>query len=1133
MQANNKIFLKAAVAVLAIAGLAKVIAAVSFVPDAQPVGYVGQPVASSADVSTGTAKLYSIDYSSTNWSGNLHSFPLSSSGTINTTDDWTGGAAAQIDAQSIADTRYIVTMKGNTGIPFLWAQLSSGAGGQKIALDPVSGTASASTSPILNYIRGSNTGEGTTYRTRASRLGDIIHSTPVYWDDGTNKTVFVGANDGMLHAINADNGSERFAYIPSVLMPKLSALTNTSYTHQYYVDGRLDVKNFAAPTSKTILVGALGSGGKGLYALNVTNAAATSEPDAATKVMWEITNTSINGTASSVYADLGYTYSAPTLLTLPDGTPAVVVGNGYNNTGSNGHAWLYLIKANTGELLHAFDTGSGSVASPNGLSSSSLWDTDGDGKLDAAYAGDIDGNLWKFSLVAPYTVTSLYTNTAGASQAITMAPSLKTFFDVAHPALTGVMVSFVTGRMLTAADVTDTSYHFAYGIWDGAPAANNILLEQTLTEANYTGPTSTIRVRTATDKRPDWTAGAGHHKGWKTQLPIGGERVVGDGAFSTGLVFQFFSTNPTISPTAIPPGENWWMQLNAMTGGDAGTTLFDLNGDGNFTSDDQVSGGLDPVGRNMGGGVRSQLIALSANGFDVYQSNYDRNSAPVPTTPPTTTVTSTTTGDRGISDGHFDFDVYCYTNCNDRVKPSPGSVSTGTNSTTSTNALRWSHMHEYDDIYDKTGVNLLAPSQDLHRLSRVQYGATAPTYVTTNVPNTPSLVTTKTYPSSGVTLVSSTNSGGKTASSLPTTTYNYVNGATTDATVFPNKTVSGSNVITTTKSTYVTTLTKVEAISTGPKVGSKYPYYLQTTVRTWSTVTTYVATSPNFSFKVLLSNQAYSPAVHLSLDGVSSSAYAYQATAGLTMASLPIYQLGTIKSLALEMPLDAFQSKDWGTGTTRAGLQPTTYDCVVANPKDGSLGERRNGAITVQIVDPAVTDSNVQLNVVGHPELGYRLKSGASMTNNLIAEYTIFWHHPNGKCMTDSGWTKTPPQDASSSATPGTIAIGSSDPFAGVFGIGDPTPTPTAGTITTSVTAADGTVTTTVVVTTVTPLGGSTVTTTITVTPPAGGSSGSSVGIVTGGAVCTGVGCTSSINPDGVTKKAAILGRITWREMQQ
>lgn len=1116
MQVNKKIFFKAIFLVLTIAGLAKVIAAVSFTPNSQPVGYVGQPVASSSDVSTGTAKMYSIDYSSKDWSGNLHSYPLSSAGTVGATDDWDGGAAKQIKAQSNANSRYIITMKGSVGIPFLWNQLSTGANSQQVALDPVSVATSATVSPILNYIRGDSSNEGSNagqYRPRASGLGDIIHSTPVYWNDGTNKTVFVGANDGMLHAINAVNGAERFAYIPSVLIPMLPALKNPSYTHQYFVDGRMDVKKF---TNQTILAGALGAGGKGLYALDVTNAAATSEVDAASKILWEITN------ATSGFANLGDTYGAPTLFTMPDGTPALVVGNGYNNTG-DGHAWLYLINAKTGALIHAFDTGSGSTGSPNGLSSPSLRDSDSDGKMDTAYAGDIDGNLWKFSLVAPYTVSSLYTNTAGAAHAITMAPALK-----AHT-LGGVMVMFVTGRMFTSDDVTDTSYHYAYGIWDGAPALNDTLLEQTLTEVNYTAVTPTIRVRTATSYVPDWTEGAGHHKGWKTKLPLGGERVVGDGAFVTGSVFQFFSTNPTISPNTVPPGENWWMQLNVMTGGDNGSTLFDLNGDKEFTSDDQV-GGHDPVGRFMGGGVRSQLIALSANGVDVYQSNYDKNSAPVAAEPTTTTTTSTTTGDRGVSGGHFDFDIYCYTNCSDTTGASSGKYYTGQNTETNTNGLYFTHVHEYDDIYDVTGVNMLAPSQSLHKLSRVKYAAT--TTGPTSVPDTPTLAASKSYPGSGVTVVSNTTATGKTAKNVPATTYNYVNGATSAVTGYPAVTSTSTTTTTTTKTTYTTTLTIVQAINIGVKNNQgRYPYDLNTTVRKWDTVVTTVVTSPIVNFKVLMANQANSPAVRFSLDGVEDSAYKYQASSGLAVATLPSYQLATIKSLLLEMPLTAFKSQDWGTGITRAGLHPTKADCVYNNPKLGPLGEWRNGALTVQIVDASVQDSDVQLNVSTKPEMGYRLKN-SSMKSKLIAEYTLFWHHPNNLCMADSGWTKMPGEDTSvSDAIAGVKAAGSSDPVGGIFGIDATagTSTGTPGTVTTTVTNADGSTTTTTVVTTVNASGGTTVTTTVT-TVPAPISSGSSVGVVTGGVVDSGGGGCFSC---GEVLKTPQLGRITWRELQQ
>ena len=312
--------------------LIAVFAADIFTPDMQPVGYVGQPAVSKFIVSTGNEKLYAGDYSSSDWSGNLHSYNLSSAGAISATDNWVGGAAAKINAQHFNTGRNIVTFGDSAGVPFNWT--SSGISAtQKTALDATTAADTTKTSsPILDYIRGDfskqqNQTPAGTYRTRTSKLGDIIHSTPVHWSDGAatpTKTVFVGANDGMLHAINADDGTERFAYIPSVLISQLPQLTTPGYSHKYYVDGRLDVSNFGGGT-QTILAGALGAGGKGLFALDVTNAAATSEADAASKILWEITNTgikskdtSVHNIASTAYANLGYTYGAPTLLTLPD-----------------------------------------------------------------------------------------------------------------------------------------------------------------------------------------------------------------------------------------------------------------------------------------------------------------------------------------------------------------------------------------------------------------------------------------------------------------------------------------------------------------------------------------------------------------------------------------------------------------------------------------------------------------------------------------------------------------------------------------------------------------------------------------------------------------------------------------------
>ncbi|MDB5934945.1 MAG: hypothetical protein JWQ01_2289 [Massilia sp.] len=1130
MQTKNKMFIGAgagAIAALAVASLVAAVVPDVFKPETQPVGYVGQPVISNSNVAAGTAKMYSIDYDARNWSGNLHSYPVTSDGAISTDDDWTGGAAAMIMAQSKAATRFIVTKKaGGGGVPFQWSQLTSGANSQQASLDAAT-AATASTSPVLEYIRGVATNEGTAagkYRPRANGMGDIIHSTPVYWDDGTNRTVFIGANDGMLHAVNAATGSERFAYIPSALIPKLATLASQTYTHQYFVDGRMDVKKFG---SKTILTGTLGGGGKSLFALNVTNAAATTEADAAAKVMWEITP------STSGFAELGDTYAAPTLFTLPDGTatgtPALVVGNGYNN-GGNGDAVLYLINADTGALINAFDTLSGSTARPNGLSSPSLWDTDGDGKKDTAYAGDLDGNLWKFSLVKPYTVSSvkkLFANpTPGDAHAISMAPGLSR-----HP-LGGTMVTFVTGRMLRTGDPADTATHYAYGIWDGAPAENTALLDQTLTETTYAGisPNPDIRVRMATAKVPNWTAGAANHRGWVTTLPTAGERLVGDGAFVTGSVFQFMTTNPTIRPTAVPPGENWWMQLNVLTGGETGSTNFDLDNDRDFTSLDQVNG-RDPVGRYMGGGVRSQLIAISADGVDVFQSNYDKNGAPP--AGPTTTTTTQTTGDRGVSGGHFDFDIYCYTNCGDGkgASKSDGYYYLGTNSEINTKDLDWTHVHEYDDIYDVTGVNMLAPSQGLFKLSRVLRSSTA-----TSV--------------AGASTSSASTTTGIIANNVPSpTTGKPTVGSTTNVSGYPQTVADAVNTTTTTKTQYTTTTVSTAAVNavkiTSGSNKNKWRYDMKTTTTTFNTVVTVVEVAPlSLKFKVLIANQAYSPAVTLTLADKASTydakAFAYQSD-GLSLATLATklkeYHLGSdadaITGLQVNMPLDAFKSKDWGTGIIRAGLHPTKADCVYNNPALGPLGEWRNGALTIQIVDSTVADTDLQFNVANHPELGYRLKAG-SMKAKLIAEYTVFWHHPNNMCMGNTGWVMNPPQDTSASdAVAGKKATASSDPGAGLLFNGTPnangdTNTYTPGTVVLPVvTNADGSKTTTTIVTTANATGGYTITTTVTTVPDP--TVGTDVGIVTGGAV----GTTGKIDTGGIDKNAANLGRITWRELQK
>src|SRR5450830_160625 len=361
------------------------LAATPFIPDwvntttyaTQPVGYVGSPIASGYNLTSGNQSLFTIDYSSLDWSGDLHSYTLSNSGVVSTTDNFGSGngADSMIDAQDFNTGRKIVTMNAastKVGVPFRWNN-TDGVNGlsntQKSTLDPLVALTS-SASPVLNYIRGDRSNEAVsggsgTYRSRNSVLGDIIHSTPRYWDDGVNQTVFVGANDGMLHAIDAATGSERFAYIPSMLIPKLPLLKAIPYAHKYFVDGQLAVRNFG---TQSILAGGLGAGGMGLFALDITTVP-TDEANAASKILWEITN------ASPGFANLGHTYGKPVLATLAGGTHALIVANGYNNgdatnnpgnTG-NGHSSLFIINPETGAKIAEIDAGTGSASSPNGL----------------------------------------------------------------------------------------------------------------------------------------------------------------------------------------------------------------------------------------------------------------------------------------------------------------------------------------------------------------------------------------------------------------------------------------------------------------------------------------------------------------------------------------------------------------------------------------------------------------------------------------------------------------------------------------------------------------------------------------------------------------------------------------------
>jgi hypothetical protein len=886
-----------------IAALLTAHAAPTFDPNLQPTGWVSRPAMSSFNVSSGNETVFRTGYDASYWSGSLEANDISAQGDTETGSVWQragklsdAGLTLELRIADASRPRFIVTRNDitNTGVGFAFGNLSPS---QQTSLQI--GTDTTTGAKVVNFVRGDRSNEkakGGTFRDRNRILGDIQHSTLLHHKHADGKTrLYVGANDGMLHVFDAANGEEVFAYVPSMVVPNLKKLTADPYVHTLFADGPLSIGGVRQTngTVSTLLVGGLGGGGRGLFALDLSDTAVADEAAAAAKIKWEVSN------SSSGFANLGYTYAMPRLARLNNGTAAVVVGNGYMST--TGKATLMLIDANTGALIRELDTNTGSTTSPNGLSSPTLVDTDFDGRVDYAYAGDLDGNLWRFNLTgsnaSAYSVSSIALDSSTPKKSITVAPVV-----YPHPS-GGRMVVVATGRMLLASDASDTSAHFVFGAWDGAPAANDKWLQQSLSELT----TSTgQKLRWVSANVPVWAAGAGNHRGWRLALPAGAERVVGESPMLNEDRYSFVSSNPTVPAPAIdkPPATGWLQEVSMLSGGGFSAAIFDINNDAIINASDNINGQV-IVGKYLGEGLWSQGVIIDKPALSSTIVNRGNDLALVTPTPPS--------NDRGVSGGHFDVDIYHWAGG-------------------STYANR-KHQHEYDDLYDVTGVNFLAPSQTEQRFSN----------------------------------------------------------AITNASV---------------------------------------------------------------EFKVLAINQFLNPASKISIGGnahVSIRDYPQpdkrisdMTSATDVLNALPNFNRNKVATFEWKLPLDAFKSKNWwgDGGDIRAGLMPTQTGCVNkissgttgATTTPGLNGERFNGSMTFQVIKATTPATALELNYpAGGPKYGWRVKA-AEFKNYVLMEYTLFWHHPNGKCYNQSGWVKNPPEDLSPPSTKtATPASGADDPKDGAF----------------------------------------------------------------------------------------------------
>jgi len=309
---------------------------------------------------------------------------------------------------------------------------------------------------------------------------------------------------------------------------------------------------------------------------------------------------------------------------MQNGKWAVIFGNGYNNyisstilpevdTGptvsTTGQAALYILFIEDGigsngvwspSSFVKIPVPGGSVSQPNGLASPAVADVDGDGKADYIFAGDLNGEMWRFDVTSP--TTGNWTNTAnfrsiftardagGTRQPITSRPAVGF-----HPAsLSGLMVYFGTGKYIETSDasIVGATPQTFYGIWDqhqsvspvSAPTRSN-LLRQTFLGTAFSG-----EARSTSDNPISWRDGVPlptpSHIGWYLDLPDTGERV-----FTNALLRD----NHILFTTAIPSddpcltgGSGWLMCLNPENGGRP-TPCLDPSGDGIIDAADTLT----------------------------------------------------------------------------------------------------------------------------------------------------------------------------------------------------------------------------------------------------------------------------------------------------------------------------------------------------------------------------------------------------------------------------------------------------------------------------------------------------------------------------------------------------------------
>lgn len=579
---------------------------------------------------------YTAGYDTTDWSGFVTRNRLDPLTAERVEVLWdagcilTGGNCASTAQTGLAvrdpDTRAIVTSDGvpGTGRAFRWDQLSSRQR-DRLNIDPTTirldlGTWTADTfgDERVAYLRGLRDNETTStprFRARSSVLGSVIRGQPIYvsspisgypdtfpagspeetarlagysyarfLNDNRERapTVYVAANDGMLHAFNATTGAERFAYVPNAVIENLRLTKSTQFESGLTptVDDKpLVTDAFINGQWRTLLVGSLRLGGRGVFALDISNPTSVTESAPNVLPLWEFTNVPPVGNTSadcSVGArhcsSLGYTYEAVNTARIKYQNKWVaLVSSGYFPTDSLDPAStstaasrtsLLVIDLETGTLIREILTSSAPQAATAsfGLSQAIAMDDGTDFIDDVAVAGDLAGNLWRFDLSsdtpADWKVDLIFrTYGNGGAAAVGDQPIASAPLVMADANRRNAVFVFGTGKFIGTPDRTAAiPQQSFYGINDlgtcdsidnpAACAAYPIQADQLIVQ-RLTQNSDGIRSVVASTEPVPTTP-----RGWRIRLNIPSEP--GERSYSIG--FPFYSSNQVLLRSIIPKG---------------------------------------------------------------------------------------------------------------------------------------------------------------------------------------------------------------------------------------------------------------------------------------------------------------------------------------------------------------------------------------------------------------------------------------------------------------------------------------------------------------------------------------------------------------------------------------------------